>query len=75
MRIEDFWEDTEVYYVRFKTIENKIVSKFIVLDPRTSMKEVENIILSKFNRTKEVLSIDIIGESLSLKKFASSYKN
>lgn len=66
-RIEDYWEDTKVYYIQFKTIENKKISKTIVMNIEYSLKEVEDIVLLKFHQVKEVILVEEMGESLSLR--------
>lgn len=73
--IEDCWEDSEVYHIQFKTNKNQKISKMIVLDMHYSIKEVEDIIFLNFNRVKEVIFIEEIGESLSLKKKKLCFKS
>lgn len=76
-RIEDYWEDIEVYYVKFITNENNIITKMIALDIDCSLKEIEEIIFSKFNRIKKIVYIESIGDGLSLKvwKCIKVYRN
>lgn len=68
MKIEDYWIDKTIYCISFLSQENKKINRMIVLPLNIkNKKEVELIIMTKFNRVSKVLSIDEWGDALMLK--------
>lgn len=68
MKIEDYWIDKTIYCISFLSQENKKINRMIVLPLSIkNKKEVELIIMTKFNRVSKVLSIDEWGDVLMLK--------
>ncbi|WP_317912516.1 hypothetical protein [Carnobacterium maltaromaticum] len=65
--IDDYWKDDVIYYVEFITMDNKKVSKAIVLSMNYSTDEVKNIVLQKFYNVKRISHLDIWEDCLSLK--------
>lgn len=59
MGIEDFWGDGEMYFIKFSTLDNKLIEKIIILqDSELDKESIEKLIFQKFNRVKKILSID-----------------
>lgn len=67
MSIEDYWRDDVIYYVNFTTEQGQKISKTLVLSVDYSLKEVENIIESKFSSVQSINHIDVWEDCLSLK--------
>lgn len=66
--IEDFWEDEIIYYIEFLTLDDRRVSKVIVLSSVYSLEEVFGIITEKFNDIKIIKNVDMWEECLHLKR-------
>ncbi|CAD5897170.1 conserved hypothetical protein [Carnobacterium maltaromaticum] len=70
MTIDDYWEDKKIYYISFLNRENKRFTRCIILPIELEDKTIiEQLIFTKFNRVKTVLSIDESEEGLLLKPF------
>lgn len=68
MIIEGYWEDRQVYYILFSTIENRIFNRCIILPIDYGNKEkTGNLIMTKFSTIKEIIAIDKWEEALKIK--------
>lgn len=72
MRIEDFWEDTDVYFIQFETKSSngdntRIISKCIILPTNYSINKVTKIIYNSFNSVVKFLNVEYFGDGLYLK--------
>lgn len=70
MRIEDYWDDVEVYYVEFvvQLIDiKKTMNKIVVFDYEIEA-TIPELIQKKFKNVIQINFIDNIGEGLHLKK-------
>lgn len=65
--VDEYWKDDVIYYVEFITMDNKKVSKAIVLSMNYSTDDVKNIVLQKFYNVKSISHLDIWEDCLSLK--------
>ncbi|MEG2292779.1 MAG: hypothetical protein RR936_04055 [Carnobacterium sp.] len=69
MKIEDHWNDVEIYYVEFivkQKNHNRIIRKTIVVDCENDY-NIQEIIGNKFNNVIEINCIDSMGDGLCLK--------
>lgn len=67
MRIEDYWIDCTSYFVEFIGGNSKKIEKIIILPCNLTKIEVENIILSSFNKIEKIISIDDMDDGMIYK--------
>lgn len=68
MKIEDYWEDINTYYIEFLTGNfSRKISKVISISGDPSIKEIESIIYKYFKKVDKVIRIEFWEEGLLLK--------
>ena len=70
MKIEDYWDDTTIYYVEFlvliDSLEKKIC-KTLIFPEILSEDEISNIIRKKFNSVLKIIHLEEVESCLSYK--------
>lgn len=70
MKIEDYWNDVEVYYIEFVVQQRSIqrtVTKIVVFDYENE-ESLEELVKKNFKNVVKINFIDSIGDGLQLKK-------
>lgn len=70
MKIEDYWNDVEIYYIEFVVQQRDIqrtMTKIVVFDYEIEA-TVPELIQKKFKNVIQIKFIDNIGDGLHLKK-------
>ncbi|CAD5900449.1 conserved hypothetical protein [Carnobacterium maltaromaticum] len=68
MKIEDYWEDINTYYIEFLTGKySRKISKILSFSGNPSVEEIESIIYTYFKKVDKVIVIEFWEEGLLLK--------
>lgn len=70
MKIEDYWNDVEIYYIEFVVQQKSIqrtVTKIVIFDFEWE-ESLEKLIRKNFKNVVQINFIDSIGNGLQLKK-------
>lgn len=70
LRIEDCWEDYTIYYIIFKTLNNRIIYKTVALMDKGNeytKSEISQIVIQRFSNVLSVEHIDYVSECLVMK--------
>lgn len=70
MKIENFWDDIDLYVVLYHNYDNEVVmlDTILIVPTETEENEIIQKLKLKFKEIKEVTQIDHFSEGLFLKK-------
>lgn len=70
MGVEDYWNDVEIFYVTFSTMEvGRNINKVLIFPVSYSDDDIKKIIWTNFKNVKEVTSLEKWSDALILKQF------
>lgn len=64
MRIEDHWYDGIEYYILFETNSGQTIRRNIIFTKNLTKKEIDKMVVEKFNSVKKVLNIEEVNDVL-----------
>lgn len=64
MRIEDHWYDGIEYYISFETNNGQTIRRNIIFTKNLTKKEIDRMVVEKFNSVKKVLNIEEVNDVL-----------
>lgn len=64
MRIEDHWYDGIEYYISFETNSGQTIRRNIIFTKNLTKKEIDKMVVEKFNSVKKVLNIEEVNDVL-----------
>nr|WP_176455244.1 hypothetical protein [Carnobacterium maltaromaticum]CRI06550.1 conserved protein of unknown function [Carnobacterium maltaromaticum] len=64
MRIEDHWYDGIEYYISFETNSGQTIRRNIIFTKNLTKKEIDRMVVEKFNSVKKVLNIEEVNDVL-----------
>lgn len=64
MRIEDHWYDGIEYYISFETNSGQTIRRNIIFTKNLTKKEIDQMVVEKFNSVKKVLNIEEVNDVL-----------
>lgn len=64
MRIEDHWYDGIEYYISFEANSGKTIRRNIIFTKNLTEKEIDKMVVEKFNSVKKVLNIEEVNDVL-----------
>ena len=64
MRIEDHWYDGIEYYISIETNSGQTIRRNIIFTKNLTKKEIDRMVVEKFNSVKKVLNIEEVNDVL-----------